>query len=354
MDQSQESLAALTHFKTLLCFARVGARGLRLRRLFVPLSISDANRNGLAGMTEIHACRQECQFVLQVHFWILMSQMRTQHRHFITYVIPTGALDFTGCSIPWGVSCPCSRWFFGIIFSIEIFIRMVGWGPKPLALRLQRLRHGDSINGRYPNSWMVRNRNSYDNGWLKLPLQERNHPLAKLVYVVCISRLESEPNDQRNCPFVRRVFWRLAGHFPWERRIHQNPIAFGWCLKKLLPALEIGVIFCWAFIPGMLINVDHVLRRFPFDFWNWFDAGMVALWLLSETWFQAAGPKWWGWHAQLRAFLDLKVSPALRGPLLRCPSPKYPEKDPPSSAILEGFAPDSVWRVDGPNNDQVH
>jgi hypothetical protein len=41
----------------------------------------------------------------------------------------------------------------------------------------------------------------------------------------------------------------------------------------------------------MLINVDHVLRRFPFDFWNWFDAGMVALWLLSETWFQAAGPK---------------------------------------------------------------
>ena len=167
MDQSQESLAALTHFKTLLCFARVGARGLRLRRLFVPLSISDANRNGLAGMTEIHACRQECQFVLQVHFWILMSQMRTQHRHFITYVIPTGALDFTGCSIPWGVSCPCSRWFFGIIFSIEIFIRMVGWGPKPLALRLQRLRHGDSINGRYPNSWMVRNRNSYDNGWFE-------------------------------------------------------------------------------------------------------------------------------------------------------------------------------------------
>eukprot|EP00913_Durusdinium_trenchii_P020203 g18982.t1 len=28
-------------------------------------------------------------------------------------------------------------------------------------------------------------------------------------------------------------------------------------------------------------------RKFPFDFWNWFDAGMVALWILSETYFQS-------------------------------------------------------------------
>lgn len=32
------------------------------------------------------------------------------------------------------------------------------------------------------------------------------------------------------------------------------------------------------------------LRKFPWDFWNWFDAGMVALWVLSETWFQVWGP----------------------------------------------------------------
>lgn len=48
----------------------------------------------------------------------------------------------------------------------------------------------------------------------------------------------------------------------------------------------------WFF--GIIFSIEIFIRmvgwgptRFPFDFWNWFDAGMVALWLLSETWFQS-------------------------------------------------------------------
>ena len=48
----------------------------------------------------------------------------------------------------------------------------------------------------------------------------------------------------------------------------------------------------WFF--GVIFAVEIIIRavgwgpkKFPWDFWNWFDAGMVALWVLSETWFQS-------------------------------------------------------------------
>ena len=125
---------------------------------------------------------------------------------------------------PWA-SCR-SRWFFGIIFSVEIIIRMVGWGPRPLVLG----SHGENPMIK----WYKMDENW---GTCSNPPHFRTLPLVELVYRVCISQLESKPslnpNDQRNCPSLRRVLWRLAGHFPWECRIHQNSIAFGWYLKKL-------------------------------------------------------------------------------------------------------------------------
>ncbi|CAK9095416.1 unnamed protein product [Durusdinium trenchii] len=63
--------------------------------------------------------------------------------------------------------------------------------------------------------------------------------------------------------------------------------------RDLWPGAEqVFTVTSWFF--GVIFAVEIVLRavgwgpwKFPFDFWNWFDAGMVALWILSETYFQS-------------------------------------------------------------------